>query len=282
MEYHTEIFDWESFFLPYEQALNELRLKFNTFKAQYERRGEYSPIYYVTARLKSINSILDKAKKYDFSIEEIGFRINDIVGIRLVTKFEEDVFALTKLLELRTDMRVVLKKDYFTVPKPSGYKSMHIIIEYDVNTVNGLQTVLCEIQIRTLAMDFWASIEHSLRYKYKDEMPPDVQKRLVNAARVVMDLDNEMGQIRGEITQAQQLYGKKTDVINQITAGLNLLSKAGESRLADQYYNDFSKIKDEDNTLQLVLLEKELEKDLRDLKIEARLSNSGEWASRML
>jgi len=183
--------------------------------------------------------------------------------IRLVTQFEEDVTMLSKLIELRSDMRVVLRKDYFSTPKPSGYKSLHIIIEYDVNTIHGMQTILAEIQLRTLAMDFWASIEHSLKYKYKDEMPSGVKSRLENAAKVVMDLDAEMGSIRGEIMQAQQLYGRKTNSVNRITAFLNALIKEGETVLADQYYKEFFRFTDEGNDVQLALLEKELEKDLK-------------------
>ncbi|MCL1802278.1 MAG: GTP pyrophosphokinase family protein [Eubacteriaceae bacterium] len=267
MEYFEEGFDWDSFLVPYSQAVRELALKFNLFKSQCEEQDGYSHIHYVTARLKSVNSIIDKAKRYSIQLNELGLKLNDIAGIRLVTKFEHDVEALAKLIELRTDMRAVVKKDYFSEPKQSGYKAMHIIVEYDVNTVNGFQTVLCEIQLRTIAMDFWASIEHSLKYKYKDEMPESLQSRLVDSANAVMGLDYEMGKIREEIVAAQKMYSQKQLTVARIAAGLKILSNSGNTELYRQYADDFSKSREEDNILQLMLLGKELEKDLRELNI---------------
>jgi len=128
--------------------------------------------------LKSPQSIIEKAKKYIVTLDGIPYKIKDIAGVRFVTQFEEDIFLLWEMITRRSGMRVVEVKDYFSNPKRSGYKSFHVIIEYDVNTVDGLSMVLCEIQLRTLAMDFWASIEHSLNYKYRNEVPPQIRSRL--------------------------------------------------------------------------------------------------------
>ena len=264
MENYTEGFDWESFLMPYEQAVNELTMKFGLLMKQYENKGEHSPVHYVSGRVKSANSIMEKTKKYDISLDEISYKLKDIAGIRLVTQFEEDISVLAKLIDLRSDMRVVMLKDYFTKPKESGYKSVHMIIEYEVNSIDGVQTVLCEIQLRTLAMDFWAIIEHSLNYKYRDEMPADIRERLFRAAEGVMALDSEMGKIRDEITDAQRIFGQKLQVVSRIYEDLEILKSCGFSEAAGQYLNDFEQIRAEDNILQLFLLEKELDREIKE------------------
>lgn len=269
----NEDFNWEVFLVPYQQAVNELEMKFSALKAQYEKSGELSLIHYVHSRVKSIDSILEKAKKHNVPLEEIDYKLKDIAGIRLVTQFEEDILLLVKLIQIRTDMRVVLIKDYFTNPKESGYKSMHIVIEYDVNTVHGAQTVLCEIQLRTLAMDFWASIEHSLRYKYKEQMPEDVRKRLVKAAQGVTELDSEMGEIRDEITDAQKLFAHKSQLASKVRDSLNVLSKYGKRDAVKHYYKIYNEMREQDNMLQLSLLEKELEKEISEVTIKAKEKN---------
>ncbi len=175
-------FDWKVFMVPYRQAVEELDLKFNVIIRQCYATGDYAPIHHVYSRVKSLNSIMEKAATLGIDQEQIPLRITDIAGVRIITQFEEDIYQVVKLIKNRSDMTVVTIKDYVASPKTTGYKSVHLIIEYAVNTVSGPQTVLCEIQIRTLAMDFWASIEHSLNYKYKDAMPENVKKRLVEAA----------------------------------------------------------------------------------------------------
>lgn len=255
-------FNWDDFLVPYEQTVNELRLKFNQLKKQYEKSGDHSAIHYVSARVKSISSILEKARKYEISLEEISYRLTDLAGVRLVTQFEADILTLTKLISLRSDMRLVMTKDYFNTPKQTGYKAMHLIVEYDVNTIFGVQTVLCEIQLRTLAMDFWASIEHSLNYKYQNEMPGEIRERLISAAAGVIALDSEMGHIREEIQDAQRIFALKSQVINQITEHMNVLSNNGFKDLSRKYYSDFYALREEDNMLQLFLLEKELAQEV--------------------
>ena len=265
MNFEDYNFNWDTFLVPYKQAVAELSLKFQTLREQYLAGGEYSPIHYIYGRVKNVNSIIEKARKYGITIDEIDIKLKDIAGIRIVTQFEEDILFLEKLIKLRTDMRVVVIKDYLTNPKPSGYKSIHLIVEYDVNTINGVETVLCEIQLRTLAMDFWSTIEHSLNYKYKDAMPENIRQRLVMAAKGINDLDNEMGKIRDEITDAQRLFRHKSQVINSIIEDLNKLVKYGKKEMIKKYYKIFSEMRETDNTVQLTLLQKELEKELKDL-----------------
>ncbi len=262
MNFEEYDIDWNTFLLPYTQATSELQLKFSMLKEQYLLKGEYSPIQNVYSRVKTPDSILAKARKYGFTIDQIDYKIKDISGIRIVTQFEKDIMMIAGFIKLRSDMKVVTIKDYIQNPKPSGYRSIHLIIEYEVNTVNGMETILCEIQIRTLAMDFWATIEHSLNYKYKDAMPSNIKERLVIAARGITDIDNEMDKIRDEITDAQRLFQRKSMIINSIIEHLNQLSKYAKKDIIKKYYKIFAEMRDEDNTLQLTLLQKELEKEI--------------------
>ncbi len=263
MEIDALDIDWTTFLLPYKQAVNELQLKFSVLKEQYLLKGEYSPIQNVFSRVKSPDSILEKAKKYGYTLDQIDYKIKDIAGIRIVTQFEADVVQVAALIKLRRDMRVVTIKDYIANPKPSGYRSIHLIVEYELDTVNGAETILCEIQIRTLAMDFWSTIEHSLNYKYKDAMPPNIQERLVLAARSIKDIDGEMDMIKDEITDAQRLFRRKSNIINAIIEDLNRLSRYGKKDMIKKYYKIFAEMRESDNTLQLTLLQKELEKEIR-------------------
>jgi putative GTP pyrophosphokinase len=123
-------------------------------------------------------------------------------------QFVDDIASVTDLIRQRSDMKIIEEKDYITHSKPSGYRSHHMIIEYPVETVQGRKIVIAEIQIRTLAMNFWASIEHSVNYKYKGEFPEEIKQRLQNAAEAAFRLDEEMSQIRFEIQEAQAYFSE--------------------------------------------------------------------------
>lgn len=257
--------NWNRFLIPYQQAVDELYLKFTSLKTQYIAIGEYSPIQNVAARVKNPDSILEKAKKNGYPLDQLDLMIKDIAGVRIVTQFEEDINLIYGLIKLRTDMKIVTIKDYLSNPKQSGYKSIHLIVEYEVNTVNGPEPILCEIQIRTLAMDFWSTIEHSLNYKYKDAMPQSIKQRLVSAAESITEIDSEMGKIRDEITEAQRLFRQKSQTVNRIIELMNRLSSYGRKALVRKYYKIFTEMRETDNTIQLLLLQKELEKEIKQL-----------------
>ena len=121
--------------------------------------------------MKRISSILEKAKRLNVPMESSRTGIEDIAGIRIMCQFVEDIASCAELIRARKDMKLVYEKDYITNYKESGYRSYHMIVEYPVQTALGLKKVLAEVQIRTLAMNFWATIEHSLNYKYKDSLP---------------------------------------------------------------------------------------------------------------
>jgi putative GTP pyrophosphokinase len=137
--------------------------------------------------------------------------LQDIAGLRIMCQFVEDIYQVVDLLRKRTDMTILEERDYITNAKSSGYRSYHLVVEYPVYLVTGEKKLLVEIQVRTLAMNFWATIEHSLNYKYQDDFPEELSDRLQRAGEAAFKLDTEMSEIREEIQEAQNLfsYGKK-------------------------------------------------------------------------
>lgn len=207
---------WENFLSPYQQTVEELKIKLKGMRKQYRIEGTNSPIEFVTGRVKPLGSIYDKTieKGIPFEpTEELANEIQDIAGLRIMCPFVDDISTVVNLIRQRNDMKIVEEKDYITNKKPSGYRSYHIIVEYPVETINGKRDILAEIQIRTLAMNFWASIEHSLNYKYKGDFPDNIKDRLHRASEAAFQLDEEMSSIRSEIQEAQVYFNeiKETD-----------------------------------------------------------------------
>ena len=202
---------WDVFLSPYKQAVDELKVKLKGMRSQFSIENANSPIEFVTGRIKPLASIYDKSMQKGIPFEpsdKLATELQDIVGVRIMCQFVDDISAVTELIRQRNDMKVIEEKDYITHSKPSGYRSHHMIIEYPVETIQGLKIVIAEIQIRTLAMNFWASIEHSLNYKYKGEFPEEIKERLQNAAEAAFRLDEEMSQIRSEIQEAQAYFSE--------------------------------------------------------------------------
>lgn len=202
---------WDVFLSPYKQAVDELKVKLKGMRSQFGYENANSPIEFVTGRIKPLASIYDKSLQKGIPFEpsdKLATELQDIVGVRIMCQFVDDISTVTELIRQRNDMKVIEEKDYITQSKPSGYRSHHMIIEYPVETIQGRKIVIAEIQIRTLAMNFWASIEHSLNYKYKGEFPTEIKERLQNAAEAAFRLDEEMSQIRSEIQEAQAYFSE--------------------------------------------------------------------------
>ena len=185
-----DIIMWHKILSPYVMAVDELILKFDSLRREFQEQGQYCPIEHVTGRVKSISSILDKMAKKDIPPEKMEEQIEDIAGIRIICQFTEDISRVASLITSRTDIELVEIKDYIRNQKQSGYRSYHMVVHYEVNTINGPKKILVEIQIRTMAMDFWATTEHSLQYKYKGQIPERVGSRLSNAADAIISLDS--------------------------------------------------------------------------------------------
>lgn len=198
--------NWEHFLAPYKQAVEELKVKLKGMRGQFQLDHSPSPIEFVTGRVKPIASILDKSKKKGIPIDKLESEMQDIAGIRMMCQFVDDIKGVVELLRMRNDFEIIEERDYISHKKASGYRSYHVVIRYPVQTIKGEKNILAEIQIRTLAMNFWATIEHSLNYKYEGQFPKDIILRLERAAEAAFRLDEEMSLIRGEIQEAQAFF----------------------------------------------------------------------------
>ncbi|MCP8615592.1 GTP pyrophosphokinase [Salirhabdus salicampi] len=203
--------NWEILLAPYRQAVNELKVKLKGMRSQFEHESQHSPIEFVTGRVKPIRSIMEKANRKNIPSNQIENEIQDIAGLRVVCQFVGDIYSVVDMLKHRNDFNIIEEKDYITRKKESGYRSYHVIIEYPVETIHGEKKLTAEIQIRTLAMNFWATNEHSLNYKYSGQIPRNIESRLRRAAEAAFQLDEEMSKIRSEIQEAQRIFKKKQD-----------------------------------------------------------------------
>ena len=164
-------------------------------------RHDYNPIHHMERRLKIPASIEEKLERLgkEVSIESAKDNIFDIAGIRVVCNFVEDVYTLADMLIAQNDVKLITKKDYIENPKPNGYRSLHLVISVPVFLLDGREEVPVEIQIRTVAMDFWASLEHNLRYKKTKEIPARIDIELKACAEVSATLDKRMQKIFNEL-----------------------------------------------------------------------------------
>ena len=242
-----EIQLWKEILSPYEQAVDELLVKFNHIIMQYKSMGMYSPIESVTGRVKTVSSIIDKLQKKHIQMDHIVEEMDDIAGIRIMCQFTEDIGKVVDIIRGRQDMRIREEKDYITNAKASGYQSYHIILDYDVYTVSGCTTIQAEIQIRTMAMNFWATIEHSLQYKYRKGIPDDIRKKLRNAADATEALDREMSYVRGEIMDAQNSFNIKANIVSEIIINIQNLYKVGNPREVQKIQDEFYSIYKQDD-----------------------------------
>lgn len=239
---NMEIQLWREILDPYALAVNELLIKFNHIIDEYKHVGAYSPIEQVTGRVKTISSILEKAQKKNIELDNFEEKIEDIAGIRILCQFVEDIYKVVDIIKKRSDMKIKNEKDYINNMKKSGYRSYHIIVYYDVETLKGRKKLQVEIQIRTLAMNFWATIEHSLQYKYKQNMPENIRERLSSAAEAILILDREMSVVRDEIMDAQNSFTIKANIVADILTNIQNLYRVANKQEVIKIQDEFFRI----------------------------------------
>lgn len=194
--------DWGGFFLQYEMGLSELKTDFKIIDMEWKQKNGYSPIEHMKGRIKQPLSLLKKIEKrgIPFTREMVRDNIQDIAGLRIVTTFLDDVYMMKEHIEQREDIRVLKIKDYVQNPKPSGYKSLHMVVQTQIILSNEVLWVPAEIQIRTSSMDFWAATEHKLNYKYEGgEVPEDARTELIELAKASHQLDMQMSLLRKQL-----------------------------------------------------------------------------------
>ncbi|WP_235916310.1 GTP pyrophosphokinase [Antrihabitans cavernicola] len=191
--------------MAYQFGVAELMTKINILKDEFTHIHSYSPIEHVTSRMKSPQSLLQKVQRKNtaFTLDDIRKNIVDIAGVRITCSFIKDTYRIAEMLTSQSDITVLEVRDYIADPKPNGYKSLHILLEVPVFMSDRVQQVPIELQIRTIAMDFWASLEHKIFYKYSGEVPPGLQAELTEAAEAANKLDVRMEHLHDEISQVR-------------------------------------------------------------------------------
>lgn len=237
-----EIQLWRSMLSPYELAVRELIVKFEHIITEHKLNDLYSPIEQVSGRVKSVSSILEKLQRKQIPLEHMEEEIEDIAGVRIICQFEEDIDTVASLIRGRSDMEIKSEKNYLKHIKQSGYRSYHLIIYYTVDTIQGPKRLQAEIQIRTMAMNFWATIEHSLQYKYKGDMPLHVAERLSKAADAIISLDQEMASVRNEIMDAQNSSQMQSNLVRDILMNIENLYKLSNKREVTKIQDEFLRV----------------------------------------
>ncbi|MCI8800814.1 GTP pyrophosphokinase [Acetatifactor muris] len=192
---------WEEVILIYNAALKMIETRMAILNDEFQHVHQYNPIEHIKARIKTPESIVKKLKRdgRESTIENMIKYVNDIAGIRIICSFTSDIYRIVDMLGEQRDIHVIAVKDYITFPKTSGYKSYHMIVTVPVYLSDKTVDAKVEIQIRTVAMDFWASLEHKIHYKFEGDAPEDIRTELVECAKMVTDLDARMLKLNEEI-----------------------------------------------------------------------------------
>jgi putative GTP pyrophosphokinase len=201
--------EFTRFMMSYKFGIDELMTKITILREEFGHIHDYNPIEHVSSRLKTPESIIEKAQRKgcDLSFDGLRSQILDIAGVRVTCSFLSDVYRVRDLIANQRDVTVISERDYIANPKANGYKSLHLIVEVPVFMSDRIQPVIVEIQIRTVAMDFWASLEHKIYYKYNKAVPDSLIAELTEAAAVANRLDVTMERIHNEVLQLDDSEG---------------------------------------------------------------------------
>ena len=192
-------------------AIMEIQTKFNVLNEEFSLQHDRNPINSIQSRLKSIESISRKLKNkgIPLTISNIEENLSDVAGVRVVCAFTSDVYLLAKALLAQDDIKLVSIKDYIKNPKPNGYRSLHLIVTVPIFLVREKRIMTVEIQLRTIAMDSWAALEHQLKYKKDNEFTDDMIKELYHCAKISSELDEKMDKLRGSVYEEEPEYSLK-------------------------------------------------------------------------
>ena len=203
----------------YRCAIMEVETKLKILDAEFSQEHNRNPFEFIKTRLKSPMSIFQKLRKkgYPVTVESIEKYLNDVAGVRVICSFPDDIYRLADLLSRQDDIEVLNRKDYIENPKPNGYRSLHLILRTPIYLSREKKLMRVEVQFRTIAMDFWASLEHKLKYKQDLEDGEDIARQLRNCSDFIEALDYQMQGIRDRIDRSG---GKAQQGENQRTGGL--------------------------------------------------------------
>ncbi len=210
---------YKELMMMYTCAIKEIRTKFDVLNTEFNVRYQRNPISYMTTRLKRTSSIVEKLTKKgkSFSIENIEENLNDIAGIRVVCSYIDDIYQIADALIQQDDITLIKRKDYIANPKPNGYRSLHLIVEVPVFFAEMAKPMKVEVQIRTMAMDFWASLEHQLKYKHEIPEQEAIVKQLSDCAEELAGTDAKMLSIRRRIESLRDAPTEDDILIEKIS-----------------------------------------------------------------
>ncbi len=194
LERPDDVDNWTELMLIYTSALKQIETKLEILNEEFQHVHRYNPIEHIKSRIKTSESIVKKLKKhsYESTLDNMVKYVNDIAGVRIICSFTSDIYRLADIIRAQQDIRVISVKDYIVKPKSSGYKSYHMIVTVPVYLTDRILDTKVEIQIRTVAMDFWASLEHKMKYKFEGNAPEHLKNDLVECSKIVSMLDARM------------------------------------------------------------------------------------------
>jgi putative GTP pyrophosphokinase len=208
---YEDVDSWKTIMFLYNSALKEVGTKLEILNDEFQHVHQYNPIEHIKTRIKSPESIVKKLKRYGYetSIENMVKYVNDIAGVRLICSFTSDIYRLAEMIGNQSDLKVLSIKDYIKNPKESGYKSYHMLVSVPIYLSDSCVDTKVEIQIRTIAMDFWASLEHKIYYKFEGNAPEYISRDLRECAEMVSTLDEKMLSLNNAIQECLVKQGRQ-------------------------------------------------------------------------
>ena len=228
--------EFARFMLEYQFGIEELKTKVEILRLEFVHLHEHNPIEHVNARLKSPESVIAKVarKGLDPSFETIRASVTDIAGMRITCSFVSDVYRVAEMLTRQADLTVLTVKDYIAAPKANGYRSLHVLVQVPVFLSDEIVPVTVEVQLRTVAMDFWASLEHKIHYKFdREEVPVEVREGLARSARTAADLDALMEDLHRRVHGDGSVEPRRSDAVVPTDEVLEALRHIRASRQPD-------------------------------------------------
>lgn len=239
LQVYEDVDTWTTFRFLYRAAMKEMNTKLEILNEEFQQVHKYNPIEHIKTRIKTAESIVKKLRRYGYetSIDNMVRYVNDIAGVRVICSFTSDIYRLAEMIGNQSDLKVLAIKDYIRHPKESGYKSYHMLVSVPVFLSDSVVDTKVEVQIRTIAMDFWASLEHKIYYKFEGNAPDYISRDLRECAKMVEELDERMLRLNEAIQQC---------IVND-AAGENL-TQSGADGFADrteQIISHFKNLKTE-------------------------------------
>lgn len=244
--YYNEEDEWNRALLLYDSVLREINTKLEILNNEFKQAHQYNPIEHITSRIKSPESIARKIRKkgLELTVENIVKYVNDVAGVRIICSFTSDIYRIASSISNQDDVTVLRVKDYIANPKPNGYMSYHMIVSIPIFLTNDVIDTKVEIQIRTIAMDFWASLEHKIYYKFEGKAPAGIKDELKECANIISFLDEKMLSINESVKHYHEDFNggvaMSSDTPLPVVSADNTESSANSLDALKSYYGSIA------------------------------------------